>query len=123
MRDAADRAWRAALDAPPAENGHWPSLTSALADLARRLGVTQGTLAISLMPPLTEVRRLELPPLKDEEIQRALSRQASRYFVAAKTPQIVAAASTGRRARGAPASVIAAAASARLIGAIRAAAE
>ncbi len=119
----ADRAWRVTLDAPPAENGHWPSLTSALAELARVLGVTQGTLAISLMPPFTEVRRLEFPPLKDDEIQRALSRHASRYFVAAKTPQIVGAASTGKRVRGAPTSVVAAATPARLIGAIRAAAE
>ena len=123
LRDSADRSWRATLEAPPPENGHWPSLTSALAELARRLGVTQGTLAISLMPPFTEVRRLEFPPLKDEEIQRALSRQASRYFVGAKTPQVVGASATGKRVRGAPASVIAAATSARLIGAIRTAAE
>ena len=118
-----DRTWRATLDAPPPENGHWPSLASALAELARTLGVTQGTLAISLMPPFTEVRRLEFPPLKDEEIQRELSRHASRYFVAAKTPQIVGASSAGKRVRGARASVVAAATSARLIGAIRTAAE
>jgi hypothetical protein len=120
---AADRSWRATLDAQPPENGHWPSLTSALAELARTLGVTQGTLAISLMPPFTEVRRLELPPLKDHEIQRALSRQASRYFVGAKAPQVVGASATGKRARGAPASVVAAATPARLIAAIRTAAE
>jgi hypothetical protein len=123
LRDSVDRSWRVSLDAPPAENGNWPALTSAFAELARTLGVTQGTLSISLMPPFTEVRRLEFPPLKDEEIQRALSRQASRYFVAAKTPQIVGASLNGKRVRGAPVSVVAAATSARLIGAIRTAAE
>jgi len=122
LRDSADRAWRATLDAP-GDNSHWPSLASALAQLARTLGVTQGTLAISLMPPFTEVRRLEFPPLKDAEIQRVLARHASRYFVAAKTPQVVGAAPAGKRVRGAPAPVVAAATSARLIGAIRAAAE
>jgi hypothetical protein len=118
-----DRTWRATLEAPPPDTGHWPSLTSALAELARTIGVTQGTLVISLMPPFTEVRRLDLPPLKDDEIQRILSRQASRYFVAAKTPQVVGAALTGKRVKGAPASVVAASTSARLIGAIRNAAE
>src|SRR5262249_55248021 len=105
LRGSGDHSWRASLDAQPPENGHWPSLTSALAELARTLGVTHGTLAISLMPPFTEVRRLELPPLKDDEIQRVLSRQASRYFVAAKTPQVVGASTTGKRARNTPASV------------------
>jgi type IV pilus assembly PilN-like protein len=123
LRGAGDTVWRASLDAPPPENGHWPSLASALAELARAIGGSPGTLAISLMPPFTEVRRLELPPLKDDELPRVLARQASRYFVAAKTPQIVGASHTGKRVRGAPAPVVAAAAPARLVGAIRAAAE
>jgi hypothetical protein len=123
LRGTADRSWRATLDAQPPENGHWPSLASALAELARTIGVAQGTLAVSLMPPFTEVRRLELPPLKDDELQRVLSRQASRYFVGAKTPQIVGASATGKRARGAQTSVVAAATPARLVAAIRTAAE
>jgi hypothetical protein len=118
LRDSVDRAWRVPLDPPPSENGHWPSLATALADLARTLGVTEGTLAISLMPPFTEVRKLDLPPLRDDELQRVLARSASRYFVNAKSPQIVGA-SIARRTRGAPTSVIATAAPARLLGAIR----
>jgi hypothetical protein len=123
LRHSVDRSWRATLEAPQAESAHWPSLTSALAELARTLGVTQGTLAISLMPPFTEVRRLEFPPLKDDELQRVLSRQASRYFVAAKTPQVVGASITGKRVRGTAVPIIAAATPARLIAAIRTAAE
>ena len=114
-----DGVWRAPLDPPPPENGYWPSLTSALADLARTLGVTGGTLAVSLVSPFTEVRRIEFPPVRDEDVQRLLSRGASRYFVSARAPQIVGASLAARRARGAPTSVIAAAASARLVAAIR----
>ena len=122
LRGATDRAWRATLEPPPSEGTGWPSLASALADLSQTLGTTEGTLAVSLMPPLTEVRRVELPPVRDDELQRLLSRNAGRYFVGARTPQIVGATTAGRRVRGAPMPVIAAAASARLVAMIRAAA-
>jgi hypothetical protein len=122
LRSSASRSWRSALDAPPSDGSSWSSLASALADLARTLGAMEGTLSISLMPPLTEVRRLELPPLSDEDLQRLLSRNASRYFVNARTPQIVGASGARRRSRGKPSPVVAATASARLIAAIRAAA-
>jgi hypothetical protein len=123
LRSSASRSWRAAIEPPPSDGASWPSLTSALSDLARALGATDGTLSISLMPPLTEVRRLELPPLADEDLQRLLSRNASRYFVNARTPQIVGASGAKRRARGKPSPVVAATASARLVAMIRVAAE
>lgn len=122
LRGAADRAWRATLEPAPSDGASWPSLASALADLARTLGVVDGTLAVSLMPPLAEVRRVELPPVRDDELQRLLSRNASRYFVGARTPQTVGALRVGRRVRGAPTPVIAAAAPVRLVSMIRAAA-
>lgn len=114
-------AWRARLDPPNGESG-WPSLSNALAALARELGVDHGVLAVSLMPPLTEVRRVELPPLRDDELHRLLARNAMRYFVNARGPQIVGVLPIGRRKRGSPAPVIAAAASTRLVAAIHAAA-
>lgn len=123
LRGASDRVWRAPLDPPPSEGASWPSLASALAGLSRALGVTSGTLAVSLMPPLTEVRQLELPPLRDDDLQRLLSRNPSRYFVGARAAQIVGASPAGRRARGAATPVIAAAASARLVAMIHVAAE
>ena len=123
LRGAANRAWRASLEAPPTDGSSWSSLASAFAELARTLGISEGTLSISLMPPLTEVRRLELPPLADEDLQRLLGRNASRYFVNARTPQIVGASGAKRRVRGRPSPVVAAAASARLIASIRAAAQ
>jgi len=123
LRNSASRSWRAPLEAPPSDGSSWPSLVSALSDLSRALGTTEGTLSISLMPPLTEVRRLELPPLADEDLQRLLSRNASRYFVNARTPQIVGASGPKRRARGKPSPIVAAAASARLVAMARVAAE
>jgi len=123
LRGNAERAWRATLEPPPTDGVSWPSLVSALSALATELGARDGFLAISLMPPLTEVRRLELPPLNDVELQRLLARNASRYFVNARGAQVVGAAAAGRRPRGAPSPVVAAAASARHVAMIRTAAQ
>ncbi|HEY4131824.1 MAG TPA: PilN domain-containing protein [Gemmatimonadaceae bacterium] len=123
LRNAPDRAWRVPLTPPAADSVGWPALTAALTELARTLGVSEGTLSISLLPPLTEVRRLELPPVRDDELQRLIARNATRYFVNARGPQIIGASSAAKRVRGAPLSVIAAAASIRLIASIRAAAQ
>jgi Tfp pilus assembly protein PilN len=116
------RGWRRPLEPPLDNGGGWPSLALALGDLARELGMTGGTLAVALMPPLTEVRRLELPPLSDEELERLLSHNAGRYFVNARGAQIVGAAPSKRQGRGRPTPVVAAAAPVRLVAAIQAAA-
>jgi Tfp pilus assembly protein PilN len=122
LRGTSDRVWRAPLDAPPTEGATWPSLASALAGLARELGVTSGRLTVSLMPPLAEVRQLDLPPMRDEDLTRLLSRNPARYFVGARGAQIVGASVGGRRARGETSPVIAAAASARMLAMIHVAA-
>ncbi len=120
---SSDHAWRTQLEAPTADGASWPSLASALVDLARALSVTEGTLVVALMPPLTEVRRLDLPPVSGDELQRLLTRNAGRYFTNARGPQIVGSAPLPRRGRNAPVPVVAATASARLVAAIRAAAQ
>jgi hypothetical protein len=120
LRGRSGGEWRARLDPPNGDSG-WPSLSSALGALAREVGGA-GTLAVSLMPPLTEVRRIELPPLRDDELHRLLARNATRYFVNARVPQVVGAARIGRARRGGPGPVMAAAASSRLVAAIHAAA-
>jgi len=122
LKGASRGGWCAALEPPNGEPG-WPSLANALGELARTLGVNDGVLAVSLMPPLTEVRRLDLPPLRDDERQRLLTRNAPRYFVNARGPQVIGASSIGRRRRGVGAPVIAAAASTRLVAAIHIAAQ
>ena len=123
LRGSADRSWRAELEPPANDTSTWPSLAGALGELAAKLGGQRGTLDISLMPPFTEVRRLALPPLGRDDLQRVLSRGASRYFVGARGPQVVGASPTTRRRRGETMPVVAAAASARLVEAIRSAAE
>ncbi|HEY4306931.1 MAG TPA: PilN domain-containing protein [Gemmatimonadaceae bacterium] len=123
LRGSADRAWRATLEPAPNDGVSWPSLVSALSNLAAEIGTTDGTLSISLMPPLTEVRRLELPPLNEIELQRLLARNASRYFVNARGAQVVGAVIAGKRVRNAPSPVVAASASARMVATIRTAAQ
>ena len=117
--------WRAALDPLPADASAWPSLVSALGELSRVLGDAGGgrELAVALLPPLTEVRRLELPPLKDDELHRLLARNAKRYVVNARGPQMVGAQPAAARNRSGPSPVVAAAASARLVAAVLSAAE
>src|SRR5690349_2049439 len=70
------------------------------------------------MPPLTEVRRLDLPPLKREQVLQLLARNANRYFVGAREPQVVGTSIPKRTSRVGPVPVLGAAASARLVNAI-----
>jgi hypothetical protein len=112
--------WRAPLEPP--DNGSWPSLANALTEMATALQVSGGSLVVALLPPLTEVRSLELPPLRDEELNQLLSRNAARYFLNAREPQIVGAAAVARKRAQTTGPVVGAAAPARLIGAIEAAA-
>jgi hypothetical protein len=122
LRGTTDGVWRATLEPPAPDATSWPSLARALAELSAALGVSDGTLAVSLLSPLIEVRRLDLPPLRPDELQQLLSRNAARYFVNARGSQVVGAAPTIRRGRSSPAPVVAAATSARLVAALHAAA-
>ena len=115
-------AWRVPLDPPDSNGGGWPSLTSALRQLAEKLEAVDGRLVVALMPPLTEVRRLDLPPLKREQVLQLLARNANRYFVTAREPQVVGTSIPKRASRTGPVPVLGAAASARLVNAIAAAA-
>ncbi|HET9425496.1 MAG TPA: PilN domain-containing protein [Gemmatimonadaceae bacterium] len=116
-------AWRVPLDPPDPNGTAWPSLTTALRQLADRLGAAEGKLVVALMPPLTEVRRLDLPPLKREQVLQLLSRNASRYFVTAREPQVVGTSIPRRGSRSGPVPVLGVAASARLVSAIAASAK
>src|SRR6185437_11730875 len=82
-------AWRTSLHPLNGDGSGWPALTSALQELARVLDVSGGRLEVALMPPFTEIRRLELPPLADAELRTLLARNAAKFFVGARAPQIV----------------------------------
>ncbi|MGH7689241.1 MAG: hypothetical protein ACREN3_06525, partial [Gemmatimonadaceae bacterium] len=89
---ASIRVFQASVAAYPGDNGAWPGLTATLNDLRRAVGVARGgRLAVALLPPLVEVRRLLLPPLRDAEVTQLLTRNSGRYFVNARGPQVVGA--------------------------------
>jgi hypothetical protein len=114
--------WRMPLQPLNGDGTGWPALTSALNELSRSLGVNGGRLEVALMPPLTEIRRLDLPPMGDHELRMLLSRNASRYFVGARSAQLVGTAMAPQRQSGPQGSVMAAAVPQRLVAALHAAA-
>jgi len=82
----------------------------ALAELKATTGLARARVSIALVPPLVELRRVTLPPLRADERRRVLGRDVARYFIGVREHQVVG--SDG---------AFAAAASARLIDAIEAA--
>lgn len=112
-----ERSWERPLAPLDAAASDWPDLCQALAELREEWGPDSGALWIALLPPLVQVRRIELPPLREAEARSVLARDATRYFLGAADTQVVGVASIGR-ARGSPAPIIAAAAPAGLIDAI-----
>jgi hypothetical protein len=111
--DARARPWRYSLTPLNGDGAGWPGLTDALRALSRDTGVSGGKLTVALMPPLVETRTVDVPPLAESELQQLLSRNAARYFVTARGPQVVGAQRSARKAAR-----IAASASARLVNAI-----
>ncbi|HUG39516.1 MAG TPA: PilN domain-containing protein [Longimicrobiales bacterium] len=74
----------------------------------------------SFLPPLVDVRVLELPPVNDRDTTTLLTRHAARYFPRAREPQLVAWKRVGRTRKG-PVRVLAAAASEPVVEALTAA--
>lgn len=119
------------LPGPPDPEAAAGVLAAAFADLRDRLTEVVGTSAerasvhVALMPPLSEVRLLELPPLKSSEARIIIQRNASRYFLGAGQRVIgVRPSSNGKREKVGAAETLAmgAAAPAALVEAVFAAA-
>jgi hypothetical protein len=114
------RVWHTTLGAPPVDASPvWPELVDALRALSRASGVQDGSLAISLMPSLAEVRSVQLPPVGDEALQQLLARNAGKYFLTARGAQILGIVPRGTDTT----SRIVAAASSRLLTVVHASAE
>lgn len=99
----------------------WAALEEALRAL-RAVRPAAGALAIALLPPLVQVRPVQLPPLSLDEARHVLRRNAARYFVAVREPQVVGLTPVSTRTTETP-PLMAAAAPARLVEAVYAAAE
>jgi len=65
-------------------------LRQVFTDLYKTAGVPRAHVHIALVPPLVDLRRVRLPPMQREDRRRVLGRDASRYFVGAREPQVVA---------------------------------
>ncbi|MEP6780928.1 MAG: PilN domain-containing protein [Gemmatimonadaceae bacterium] len=97
LKSAGGPAWRAQLETPSSEHATWPSLTTALRTLAQISRESSGRLAIAVLSPAAEVRRVDVPPLSDDETENVLSRNAARYFIGARGTQLVSVLSTGAK--------------------------
>ncbi len=111
---------RLTLASTPGDNGNWPELVRVLREAVS--SGDAGDLAVTLLPPLVELRRLALPPLAEADLMQLLSRNAARYFVGARGFQTIGA-RQWRGPRGEAAPVLAAAAPTRFVAAIHAAAK
>ncbi|MBC8090271.1 MAG: hypothetical protein H7Z40_23675, partial [Phycisphaerae bacterium] len=96
LRSAGSSVWRAPLETPAADQPSWISLTTALRSLAQLTRETKGHLTVALLPSIAEVRRVDVPPLSDDELEAVLSRSATRYFVGAQGAQLVGVVARGK---------------------------
>src|SRR5262249_52954678 len=104
VSDESGLASRVALTGGINDRGYWPDLAEALRSIAG--AGTGGTLGVTLLPPLVELVRVELPPLDDGATVQLLARNAGRYFVNARGTQTIGVLQR-RGKRGEPSQVLA----------------
>lgn len=71
--------------------GEWLALNTALSDLRSIVDKSYKTLTIAIMPPLVEMRVVELPKVQGADLRVLISRNAIRYFPSVREPQTVGA--------------------------------
>jgi len=110
--DSAKTIWQRDIVLNGGGAGPREALTAAFTDAARGCAVEDPHIVVVLLSPLSETRAISLPPLREEDRNRFLARNAGRYFVAARGPQVVASeappAASGARPAG-PSMVLASA--------------
>ncbi len=108
--------WERELALNGGGNGARDALGMALRDAARASGFTAPALAVVLLPPLAETRTVALPPLREEDRNRFLQRNAPRYFVGARGTQVIGTTLAGAPpTKGATTHVLATAAARQLV--------
>ncbi len=95
--------WSADLQLNGGANGSRDALAAALAQAARASGLETPALVVALLPPLAETRTIALPPLRADDRNLFLARNASRYFVSARGAQVVGTRAATPAAKGAEA--------------------
>jgi hypothetical protein len=114
--------WQRDIELNGGANGSMESLRLALVDAAKASGVDAPATVVALLSPLVELRTISLPPLGDDDRNRFLSRNSSRYFVGARGAQVIGSLSPVVAKGAASAPVLAAAATQQLVSAVQAAA-
>jgi len=104
--------------APPADDGTWPDLTEAIADLLNTVGARRGTASIALLRPLAQAKVISAPPLRRRDLRSLVTRNARRYFITGTDPVVADALRSGVRRREKPTPAVATCADARQIEAI-----
>jgi len=108
-------AWCRTQSEPATDSREWSEeIASALTEMLETLKIPTARLAVSLLPPLVQVRVLSFPRLRLPEIRRVVARDAAKYFPGVREPQVVAVAPVAGGRRG-PVAVLAAAAPAWIL--------
>jgi hypothetical protein len=81
--------------AAPDPDGTWPDLSRAIAELRQWLKFDRVVVHVALLPPLVQVKRIELPRLADDILRQVLTRDSARYFPSVNGSQIIAVSGLG----------------------------
>ncbi len=108
--------WAQDIAPMPPTASEWPELEIALRALAADSG--GGSLFLALLPPLVQVRSIQLPPVDAEDALVLVTRGAGKYFSGAREPQVISV-NAHEGEKGEPTMALACAASARVIQAVR----
>lgn len=91
--------WSRPMPPPEDTAAYWRELSSAAHEMAQALEVLPGRVFLALLPPLVQLRRIELPRLRETDLSRILVRDAGKYFIGAAGPQAIAVARLESRRR------------------------
>ena len=114
--------WRREVELHGGANGGREALGGVLEEIRRTGGVESPSIAVALLSPFAEVRAIALPPLSESDRNQFLARNAARYFVGARGPQVVGSLAAASFSNGTASSVIAASSPHQVIATVHAAA-
>lgn len=91
--------WRRALAEPAAWAEPWPDLAEALAEL-RALVPRSRALDVALLPPIVQLREVELPWMRGADVRRVLQREAASWFLGRVDGLVIGVGAMTRTGRG-----------------------